>query len=126
MHALTTWLNIIITFSTCLVSSFCKQLTVIRYDTHERYLAWDVSRAHEVQLKILNNINTLHRFTDHINNNTYTIDQSVQTFTTFIRDHAFDVFGKTRGRATGFEKAKTKKKQQMVQLRLLRSKKRIQ
>jgi len=53
----------------------------------------------------LNNINTLHRFTDDINNNTYTIDQSVQTFTTFIRDHAFNVFGETRGRATGLKKS---------------------
>ena len=76
--------------------------------THEGYLAWDDPRAHEVQLKILNNINTLHRFTDDINSNTYTIDQSVQTFTTFIRDHAFNVFGKTRGRAKGLKKRNLK------------------
>ena len=61
---------------------------------HELYLAWDDIHIDTFRNKLLDNINTLHRLADNINNSP--IEESVGGFTTFMQENAFSVFGKRR------------------------------
>ena len=58
----------------------------------ELYLAWDDLHIDTFRNKLLDNINTLHRLADNINNSP--IEESVSGFTTFMQENAFSVFGK--------------------------------
>ena len=60
----------------------------------DQFIAWDDSRADIFRRLLLDDSDTLLRLTDDVNNNS--IDQTVELFTTYIQQHAFNVFGKRK------------------------------